>query len=270
MATASTIAEAERVNQRMVEADAKYKDPVVVGSVDNNTRYAAHLYKNSAEIDTKVALTKTLKDQGYGSVVITDRLVDYFYDKAQDEEFGKREKWIAENFDLSNPIVKTFLDKVAPGFSQRREAYAIQKLRDQEKLIRLAFHGPQSEDDLDFMYHIATGRISVEELERPPWLQREDAASLDNDNYIQGLFSPRRWTGREANDLQILATQGGVPSWGTQSAPYPTFTQARDGTPYSTTGFNGLGNPSRWGANLSRNNGLQPRYPELDRRDGMN
>jgi hypothetical protein len=202
MASEATIAEQERVNARAVAADAKYKEPVVAGEVHRGTRYPVQLFKNSSEADTKVAITKKLKDEDFGDVLITDRLVDYFYSKAEEEEFARRERWIAETFDATNPGTRAWLDKVNPGFFRRREQYAMQKLRDQERLIKMVFHGPTTEEDLDFIYHISTGRISIRDLMKQPWLQEDDAPNRTSDTtYVRGLFSPRRWTGAKGDRM---------------------------------------------------------------------
>lgn len=219
MASSATIAEGERVNQRLLAQDDKNRQPVVVGDYDKNNRYPAQLFKPAGEADTKVLLTRQLKDAGYGDTIITDRLVDYFYDKAQEDEFAKREKWIAENFDSTNPVTKAWLEKVAPGFYDRREQYALQKLRDQEKLVRLAFHGPNSEEDLDFMYHIATGRVNIYDLETPPWKQ-EPRGPMAEDNYIAGLFSPRVWTDGAALNIREKNFFGGQ-IWGPNNRREP-------------------------------------------------
>lgn len=199
MADASTVTDSNRVNQHLQQVDRQYQEGEIVGDQRNNTRYPALLYKDNRELDTKVAIAKQLKDANWGDAVITDRLVDYFYDKEQEQEFVKREKWIADNFDLTNPVVKQWIDKILPSFTERREAFALKKLDEQKRLVKLAFHGPQDEEDLDFIYAIATGRINLANLATQPWVQ--DNQADDQSLYTRGLFNPRKWTGDTAIPL---------------------------------------------------------------------
>jgi hypothetical protein len=228
MASAATQAEAARVNERLVKAQEKFTEPQVVGTQDNGSRFPVRLFRNTTEDDTKMQLLHNLKDSGFGQTVITDNVVDYFYKKTEEQEFAKKEAWLAESFDLSNPQTRDWLRRLEPGFFQRREEYAMSKLEAQKLLVKLSHHGPESSEDLDFLWHVASGHISLDDLRTPAWEQVPEDKDKDKGQFQRGLFNPRRWISSEAAVINY-SKSGFVDLTKRKDETKPRYVWERDG-----------------------------------------
>ena len=189
----ATQAEVSRTHERLKAAE----EGTLPGQTVNNNQGNALLPAKLIETDRDEL--KRIEDLpaaaaafGYDRPKGDQRLADYIDKRRKDAEYIDREKWIAARFDLSQPEKAAWFRGIMPSFLERRRRFGETKLAMQKHLFDITLYGPQSEEDLDFLFAIDTGKINMVELERPIWKAQ---AETDQAGYIAGLFARNRSLG---------------------------------------------------------------------------
>lgn len=201
----ATTAEIERTHNRLEAAEATSRKGDVVfhnvgkdasGTMQFDAGYPAHLKRFTPEEDERLQTIKefTGPTSIFKQPTLDERTIEYFRNKKKDAEFYEREKWLASKWDLSDPITAQWFNQLLPSFTQRRYKYGMDKLQVQKQLFEIALFGPRSEEDLDFMWAVETGKLDIEEIRRPIWEKPKDITDVSKADaiYKAGLFAPSK------------------------------------------------------------------------------
>lgn len=111
------------------------------------------------------------------------------------------EEWFQKSFqfDSTNPTLQGWAQRMRPQYFDRRVKVIQDIAQLQSRLALLKLHGPQSPEDLEFLYLVSTGKIEI------PDKPLQDITGHDYDksrNQGRGFFNPLR---REINSSQSSA-----------------------------------------------------------------
>jgi hypothetical protein len=112
--------------------------------------------------------------------------------KDQEKRLVNFEGFLEHFFDLKNPIHQKLLNDVYPQYYDRRLEIINDNLKLQEKMARLKLYGPQTQEDIFFLYALWQGDIEI-----PDTLANSlDTKVFDDEKYRRGMFNVKRWAGR--------------------------------------------------------------------------
>jgi hypothetical protein len=120
--------------------------------------------------------------------------MNVLFRKDQEKELLNFEAFLQDYFDLTNPIHQKLLKELYPNYFERRLDVIRESLTLQEKLARLKLFGPQTKEDIFFIYAIINGDIKI-----PDTLVFDlDKGTSTTTQFNRGFFNVKRWT-TEAN-----------------------------------------------------------------------
>lgn len=187
---AQTESQITRTDDRMKKAhEATLPGHSVLGQA-GQAMLPAKLTRDDQDENRRILeLPQVAQELGYRQPVGDQQLAEYIQRKRQDARFVDREKWIAKRFDLSSPEKAAWFNQIMPSFLERRKRFGEAKLAMQKQLFDIVLYGPQSEEDLDFLFAIDNGSIDLAELKRPIW--EAVAQETDRAAYQAGMFAQR-------------------------------------------------------------------------------
>jgi len=157
----------------------------------------ARLMPIDEDADTKFALLRDAGAMGFRNPELDAETREYLLDKMKIATYIDEEQWIAERFDLNNPLVAKYLNELRPDFLQRRFQFGMDKINMQQKLLEISVYGIRTAEDLRFAYAIDSGQIDINELSRPAW--QIPVAAVASQQYRRGIFNPLRGVADAAN-----------------------------------------------------------------------
>lgn len=179
-----------RTDRRLKSAEEATMPGHTVQNAQDEAMLPARLTRDDADENRAIyELPDAAAALGYRAPQADERLARYIQKKREDARFVDRERWIAKRFDLSAPEKAAWFNQIMPSFLERRKRFGESKLGMQKQLFDITLYGPQSEEDLDFLFAIDTGAIDLEELSRPIW---EADDRTDRNEYIEGMFAQRQ------------------------------------------------------------------------------
>ena len=210
---ANTSKEIERTHDRLTSAERATQPGQSVLSTDGqgNSRpmLPAQLIREEPDQLKRIEeLPAAARAFGYRDPVVTQELADFVDRRRKDAEYVDREKWIASRFALSQPEKAAWFRGIMPSFLERRKRFGEGKMAMQKQLFDITLYGPQTEEDIDFLFAIDTGKINLEELRRPAW--EAPAAETTPQQYVAGMF---------ARNSNLITSAARNPMQGTSNAP---------------------------------------------------
>lgn len=141
--------------------------------------------------------------------------------KDQEQRLVGFEAFLETFFDLKNPQHQKILNDVYPQYFDRRLEIINDNLKLQEKMARLKLYGPQTQEDIFFLFGLWQGDIEI-----PTELASAlDARAFNEDKYSRGMFNAKKWA---RPDPQAKGPMGSVKLFhdyaggGTNLAPIAT------------------------------------------------
>lgn len=166
------------------------------------------------------------KDNGDGPLQTfytpTEDDINVLLRKDQEKELLNFEAFLQNYFDLSNPIHQKLLREIYPNYFERRLDVIRESLTLQEKIAKLKLFGPQTKEDIFFIYAIINGDIEIPDTV----VFNLDQGATPAGHFNRGFFNVKRWTaeaqktrtglGRDWNQglFGPLATPGSRPPAG--------------------------------------------------------
>lgn len=169
--------------------------------------YPAEFYQKDPREEKLHLLRKVAQDwsrDGF-QVPLPDDVLDYFVQKKKYVEFANWEKWVQNNFNLSDPSQVQMLKKIMPNYFERRLEYLKKVLGLAYTVHKLKLLGPEDEKDMMLLYEIEKGQVPI------PLVEIQPQASSD-DQFRRGFFNLRKWLGLE-RDMRTPHDLGSA-SWG--------------------------------------------------------
>jgi hypothetical protein len=135
------------------KVDEQYTYPAIYGDVDPR--------------DKKAQIVRTLvgdakKTHGatpFGLVTAPDWLPEWLEHKEAIQEEELFEKWFGKMFNMADPIQKQMSMKLLPEFWDRREELLKAKFDVMKRAALINLRGPQTKEDLIFLYGVNSGKI---------------------------------------------------------------------------------------------------------------
>lgn len=164
--------------------------------------YPAYHTPNEKEADTRAAAKAELVlnadanngNTPFGQVMATDRDLDYVLRKRDQQEALKFEQFLIESVGKENKEGMERLNKILPGFYEKRFAVFSEKLDHVKRLGRMRLYGPQDIDDYVLLYSLWSGRATIP-TRIDALLTGQDDQRVSAQNFSKtGIFCPIRYT----------------------------------------------------------------------------
>lgn len=198
-----TSSEIERTHDRLKRAETATRPGQSVLNSRNKPYLPAKLVREEPDELRRIeTLPQAATAFGYNKPDVTRELADFIDRRQKDSEYVDREQWIAKRFDLTQPEKAAWFRGIMPSFLERRRRFGEAKLSMQKQLFDITLFGPQTEEDVDFMFAVDSGKIDMEELKRPIWEAPKNPT--DDVGYKKGMFARNSdlKTARAANPNQ--------------------------------------------------------------------
>ncbi len=134
---------------------------------------------------------KWLSDNNIDNLYVpTDADYEVVARKDAEKELLNFETFLTQMFDMTNPLHQNLVKELYPNYFERRLDVIREQLNVQEKIARLKLLGPQSREDIFFMYALANGDVVVPAT--PAYALDKEVFS--EENYARGISNVKRWT----------------------------------------------------------------------------
>lgn len=181
--------------------------PVNLKRQDGLLAYPAEFYKKDPR-EEKLQLMRQVghdwNKDGF-TVAMPEEVLDYFVQKKKYIEFANWEKWVQDNFDLTQPSEVERLKRIMPTYFERRLEYLKKLLGLTYTVHKLKLLGPENEKDMMLLYELAKGKVPVPDIVIP---DDKDPKKQFN----AGFFNIRKWLGTEGT-MKRPRNLGSAP-WG--------------------------------------------------------
>ena len=148
--------------------------------------------------------SKTLNVSGLPSLYQpTEDDVNVLLRKDQEKELLNFEAFLQNYFDLSNPIHQKLVREIYPNYFERRLEVIRENLNIQEKIAKLKLLGPQTKEDIFFVYALLNGDIQVP---NEAVFNLDKGDSTDN-QYKRGFFNYKRWAAEGSAPVKGLGEE---------------------------------------------------------------
>jgi hypothetical protein len=172
MASQMTESDAREVKRTLEQNEATYDDGAIQppGGISENEAGFPAKYFSKKEDEKRVRLLQSYhqylgsKNAGLGlRTIYTPTEADYnvLFRKDAEKELLNFESFIQNYFDLTNPIHQRLLRELYPNYFERRLEVIRESLSAQEKVARLKLFGPQTKEDIFFLYALYNGDIHL-------------------------------------------------------------------------------------------------------------
>lgn len=126
--------------------------------------------------------------------------------KDAEKELMNFEGFLQNYFDVDNPIHQKLLYDLYPRYFERRWDVVKEKLQIQEKIAKLKLMGPQTTEDMMFMYALHNGDIEIPSS--VVFDTKQDTAANET-RFKRGFFNIHHWTSKP----QYAGRVGENPFW---------------------------------------------------------
>lgn len=195
-ALASRLSKLERENETGTvlpvgdAGDRNYTQPAKYFEADDRDDY----YETKARItedDQKLKLGTTVQ--------ITEEDIKYIQDQKTKEELKLYDEWFQNTYIMGSDPNKIALGRrMNPDWFKRREENIKREVSITGKLAKLSLRGPRSQEDLEVLYALQSGRIAAPDLDYLfPQKSKNKINALTQANnraLIQGYFNPRKYS----------------------------------------------------------------------------
>lgn len=120
------------------------------------------------------------------SVPLTQKDIEYYSIKQAELDTLDKDEWIARQYNLDSIEGRNELARVCPEYFERRASLIMHKIGLEKRVALINLRGIQSKEDLDLMYNINAGNITLNEA--PVW-QPGDPGQMPEDVMQPGMFS---------------------------------------------------------------------------------
>lgn len=167
--------------------------PVVHMPTKDGSSALPATYTTFTEEDDRLDLKQQLaaKPETLGQVFVEDKDVKALQKKREAYDMFKFDQWFAQQYDFSKPEEIVRARKLNPEFFERRKQYMLTNLEIAKKMAMLSVEGPQSVEDMYFLYGVNSGEIQSPPAEfwNPRANQQVTSESARNE-FVRGLFRP--------------------------------------------------------------------------------
>lgn len=157
-----------------------------------NGKFPARLGKPDPE-DRKWEIRKSIIDaQGQtdaGMAIAPEGFFDYLDRKSQMRLQAEYEAWAFSQANLETPEAREFWYRMMPWMKEKQFMVLEEQANLQKTMARIKINGPESDDDLKFIFAYKNGLINVSDK---PLYDLENSTHGKTDTYKAGIFSPWR------------------------------------------------------------------------------
>lgn len=134
-----------------------------------------------------------LTDAGKGGVAAlytpTEDDIRVIERKDQEKRLVQFEGFLEKHFNMKNPMHQKLLNDIYPQYYDRRLEIINDNLKLQEKMARLKLYGPQTQEDIFFLFALYQG-----DIELPTTLASDlDTKPFNEQRYVRGMFNAKKW-----------------------------------------------------------------------------
>ena len=203
------------VRRKVQKAEDKYNQDYVQldggadgrwgGNDDKANRFPVRLAPRDP-MDTYMATKANLLGQQSLSGVkyheraeVTDADVQYAQSKADAMQYANKKSWEMNYIDWKDPYQREWLTRLKPEILQEQEKIIDDRAALETRLAKIRLRGVQSAEDLDLMYMISAGVVTLPEgslWEPQQWTSNAKRREILN----RGLFNPQRYTAAALTD----------------------------------------------------------------------
>jgi hypothetical protein len=199
MSSGATQNDAAEVTGVVEGMEATYGDPGIQNSVtgrEGDTFRAKYFSKGDDE--KKVRLLQEyhqfLKTSNIPSIYSPSEAdVNVLLRKDSEKQLLNFEGFLQNFFNLNDPVHQKLVRDIYPNFFERRLEVIREQLSLQEKLARLKLLGPQTKEDIYFLYGIFNGDIPIPN--KTVFDTTADSPDERRQNYVRGILNVKKWTG---------------------------------------------------------------------------
>jgi hypothetical protein len=205
-------------------------------------RFPAQYFKHTDKDDRLKLLEGIATNYGKNfNIPLEDWVLNYYEDKKKALEYAQFEKWIQNTYDLSDPNHVRLLQEVHPEYFKIREDYITSQLELVKRFELVKLRGPQSREDLIFVYMLLNDPDFVmPEIMYPDISGKDEAAQLK-----RGMLSLKKWIGGDGKNMKVPTSLGQVPynagAEGGWAAAATTDRKGKKGTVGTIGGHGGAG-----------------------------
>ncbi len=121
----------------------------------------------------------------------TENDINVLMRKDAEKELMNFEAFLQNYFDVDNPIHQRLLHDVYPNYFNRRWEVIVDKLEVQKKIAKLKLFGPQTREDVMFMYALHNGDI---EIPKSVVFDTTQTDEINQKRFARGYFNIHHWT----------------------------------------------------------------------------
>lgn len=174
---------------------AGYDRSVDFKDTSKRTDHPGHYDATSADDEVRLAKVAAVagKDSGaspFGVVQASDRDFEWLREKKKAQEAIAFDQWFSGLFDTKDPAVLQLTASIYPEFYQRKEQQIEMEMELLKRLKMLRVRGVRSQQDLQLLWAIQTGRLRIPDLDKKLNSVFEPVGGIDKDDgYQRGLFN---------------------------------------------------------------------------------
>jgi hypothetical protein len=158
--------DAKQVKAHLESTEEEFKNTAIpaMGGNDSQNRFPAK-YFSPSEAEKRVRLIQEYtgwlnKEKSLPTLYQpTQSDIDVLMKKDAEKELLNFESFLQQYFDLDNPLHQKLLLELYPNYFDRRFQVIQEKLKLQERIAHLKLFGPQTKEDIFFMYSLYNGDI---------------------------------------------------------------------------------------------------------------
>lgn len=200
------VAESKAIAEKQQTIEEEFRqEPIAKTNAGQHLPPAKYFEKDPRDeyYETKKLLTKAIGDEalvGFGNQLpVTDADIKYLIDQKTKQDLWTYDKWFYETFKPgSDPNKLRLYREMNPQWFQRRETEIKREIEIAKKLAKLGMRGPRTEEEIQIMYALDTGRIEAPDLDRlfPELMNKrnKDIIETNKRSVTQGYWNPRRYT----------------------------------------------------------------------------
>lgn len=201
----------------------------------NAGKFPARLGKPDPE-DRKWEIRKSIINNNgmtaAGQALAPEGFFDYLDRKSQMRLQSEYESWAFSQANLQTPEAREFWYRMMPWMKEKQFAVLEEQSNLQKTMARIKINGPESDDDLKFIFAYRNGLINVSDK---PLYDLENSTTGKDTSYKAGLFSPWR-------DFFITKeTETNTATGGALKIDYNEPWKARPTTGYPTSDYRQTG-----------------------------
>ena len=196
MAASYTTADAVDVKQNVEEIQSNLVNnaTTALGAGEGKSFPAEYFRKNEDQkrIGVLTDYISWLNSQKIPAIYTpTEKDINVLLEKDAERELYNFESFLQMTFDLDNPQHQKLVRELYPNYYERRVDVIRKTLKVQEKIAMLKLFGPQTKEDIFFIYALWSGAI---EIPKNVVFDTTKADEGRGDKIKRGLLNPKTWT----------------------------------------------------------------------------